>query len=727
MMTPLIFATLTSFTEPRVLNLDMPAARLETLVAQIGAQSAQALTVAPELRDQVGVVVVREMPPPDLLNALATTFEAQWVTTPQGVELRPNPVIRAERERLARVQRLEFLRRQLADRRQVPLTAENIRAAMEASRRQMLGQAVAANPGDFHPGTRALLDFASSLGPDALTALPVNRRLVYAVRPTRWQSALPGAATLISRLNEGIRIWAGQVDGLPPVRTQAAEESGAPAAGSATNLFSPPPANLRTVADVMVTVFSSESGLDLQLIGYAASGQRMMVSDLSLVKDTPAGADWPPIPGEARLTPDQVRALNLWVGLTDPVRAPASVDRRSDWTQATQFLLQDPANGSAKALLTGYARQIGAEQIVGRFPDVLLSVGFYDLKTQRARVPQATGFAVPWHEVSTVLNVSRTVPERRGNLLLIRRSLQAEPLEFNRRAMVRVAGLLRAQGRLTLDDLALIAGQAPDLVAARGEVSLAMAVARQSSDLDAIPLSSVAALRLYHGLTTAQRQAASNGGVSLDVAILPPFARQALETYIYHSRNVGLRPQSAGGEGAGRRRNADSEGELNAFARSFSTTRLGERTVILADPRSQPWRVVVEVENDPVLFGRATTAPELGWQTGSAQQLGRRQGASQVYTRNFSDRGAFLPDQFALSTEAELSVTLTFGLPPQARNGIIYLASGLEFEILNTADPIFGPFDRLPVDVRRRYLEAVEEGRGQAIRDQNRNRDRINP
>ncbi|BCW94545.1 MAG: hypothetical protein WHS44_13015 [Fimbriimonadales bacterium] len=181
-------------------SYDQPAHTLETLLRDLSKQTNLKLYPAPELKQEIVLVAVQEMPLQELMRHLAFVADAEWIAeSARQYRLARTPAVAARRRQEDREQTRAALREMLADqnfrRFLEPLTREEVVERVERIRKQL--REVAAEQRDwdslweFHhnlrarewepldPQRRLLCRIVQQLDIDALAEIPPDERRVF--------------------------------------------------------------------------------------------------------------------------------------------------------------------------------------------------------------------------------------------------------------------------------------------------------------------------------------------------------------------------------------------------------------------------------------------------------------------------------------------------------------------------------------------------------------------
>lgn len=495
-------------------SFSAPAARVENLLPNLANALGRKMESAPECRDEVLLIDVKDVDPSLLLKKVAEAADAEWQTKPDGTLLLTRPVQRVSKERAAAIsERATELTALLTELREQTdaLPAFDVKEAqllMEAFRK--LGdQPVLMPPRGGSPANRLAARVLSRLPVDDLAAMHDGDRLVFTSRPTPWQRGLPnGLQADIAQFAKDQALWASQAGGTGQGNNLAADtETGQPPFAlhvRVTHYSDVSPAG----ASVTILDRNGRAFLQAQAMVLSKGFQKYLALQVpGSLWDLPAeDAAW----GEAT-------SLNYRAGTRPP-----SADLVGKTIRPDKF---DPLSFVIGPTLVETARRRG-HGIVANLPDVLMGeVEVRDGKVDLNAVERKLALDAIHHDGTGPIEL--VVP---GD------PLRAREMRVNRHALANLASAVHAQGMLRLDDLADYAAVTPVMV--RGWDGLSFYTVRillpRAERL--AQLADGRFLRLYGNLSPAQRKSLRNGQVS--GSTLSPAGKAALMDLVL---NGGLR------------------------------------------------------------------------------------------------------------------------------------------------------------------------------------------
>lgn len=510
-----------------------PAARIENLLPDLGVALKRKLEAAPECRNEVLLIDVKDVDADLLLKKVAAAADAQWQTKPDGTLIltRPPEMVSKERnrilaERTAELQRLQSDLRAKTDALPAfdPKEAQTILEGMQKPD----GQPSFTPFRGGVPGNRLAARILSRLPANVLATMREGDRMVFATRPTPWQRALPGGLEKdLAQFAKDQDVWAATASGTDPGSGPMPMEH--PVLSSTVGR---PPFSLQ----VKVTHYSDLSPASADVIVSDRTGKPFLRTNALLVTKGIEKYTAPRAAGEPWNLPAEGAA---WGRATDlNYRGGTQLPPRGLIEKATQPDKYEPLSFVIGPSLAESARRRG-HGIVANIPDILLgSLEVHDGKVDlNALERQLVLHDVRHDDAGPIELVASDDP------------LNDRSDRVDRHALAALARALRLTGMARLDDLAAYAAATPAVV--RGWDGLSFYTIRillPRAERIA-QMTDARTMRFYGMLSPAQRQSLRGG--RLNAVALSPGARSALQDLMLNGDlRPATTPQNAGPFGA---------------------------------------------------------------------------------------------------------------------------------------------------------------------------------
>lgn len=182
-----------------------PATRASVLIADLAKQTGRPLEVTPQTADEVLLVRVKDVPVEELLKHIAHAADAEWIRKGDALRLTRTTELQSagiQRDTLTRAAAIDAALKASEDEiKKAPAWSEQrAQQVAEADQKQlddlMQGNRVVVAkdvPTDL-PARRIALKLLRLIGPTTLATIREGHRVVFALRPTAMQRALPGPA-----------------------------------------------------------------------------------------------------------------------------------------------------------------------------------------------------------------------------------------------------------------------------------------------------------------------------------------------------------------------------------------------------------------------------------------------------------------------------------------------------------------------------------------------------